>query len=404
MNRARCRQHCSSFTLADFDSMSTIATLDMIIALRPFRIFLCTVIASISLLHADESDIHCISVGPPPYPVAGPQNSNGDTWMPAWTADGSVFSPGNDTHGFGDNPSSNINFNRIDGTDPTKLTGETLNRMTDFGNAGQHGPDNCTWKSSGFLALDGTLYWAIARHEYGEESGDNFMRQDAHDGSIIKSTDQGKTWTRSAQDNYDHPEFPGTSFVTPYFVNYGQEGHEAVADGSDKWVYATSNNGYWDSGDYMVLARCLRSDMPKLDRASWSYYSGGDGSQDSAWTKDRKGAKRIIDDPDRVGETGATYLPVQKAYLMITWYYPQGSGKISGNANKETVWQFRVASHPWGPWRTVSSQHFSPAGYYCPGICPKFSSADGTKAWVFCAGDWTNGQVYRLTSVPITFQ
>jgi hypothetical protein len=63
-----------------------------------------------------------------------------------------------------------------------------------------------------------------------------------------------------------------------------------------------------------------------------------------------------------------------------------------------------VASHPWGPWRSVATKDWSPQGYYCPGICPKFSSADGSKAWVFTAGDWTNGAVYRLTAVPITIK
>jgi hypothetical protein len=360
-------------------------------------------IVVLSILHADDSAIHSVQVGPPPYTVAGPDHSDGDTWAAAWTANGSVVSPGDDNHGFGKVQSSNINFNRIDGDDPRKLVGQTVNPMTNYGGEGQHGPDNCTWKSSGCLALDGTLYWVIARHEYGEGGGDRFLRQEAHNGSIIKSTDGGKTWIRSAQENYDHPEFPGTSFVTPYFVNYGQEGHEAVADGSDKYTYATSNNGYWDNGDYMVLGRCLRTEMPKLDRHSWSYYTGGDGSQNSSWSNDRRKAKWIIEDPDRVGETGATYLPVQKCYLMITWYYPKGGGKVP-NAHTETVWDFRVASHPWGPWRTVGSRNFTPAGYYCPGICPKFSSADGTKAWVFCAGDWTNHAVYRLTAIPITIQ
>jgi hypothetical protein len=366
------------------------------------RLLVSLLVAS-SLIRADDSAIHTIHVGAPPYQVAGPDHSDGDTWMAAWLADGSVLSPGNDNHGFGNVQSSNINLNRIDGDDPQKLVGKTINTMTDFGGDTQHGPDNCTWKSSGFLALDGALYWAIARHEYGEEGGDRFLRQDAHNGSIIKSTDGGKTWTPSAQDAYEHPEFAGTGFVTPYFVNYGQEGHEAVADASDKYVYATSNNGYWDNGDYMVLGRCLRVDMPKLDRHSWAYYTGGDGTQDSAWSNDRRKAKRIIDDPGHVGETGAIYLPVQQCYLIITWYYPTGSGKLPG-AHTETVWEFRVASHPWGSWRTVGSQNFAPAAYYCPGICPKFSSADGTKVWVLCAGDWTNSAVYRLTAIPLTIQ
>ena len=233
-----------------------------------------------SILQADDSAIHAISVGVPPYAVASPVRSDGDTWIAAWMADGTLVSPGNDNHGFGYVQSSNLNFNRIDGDDPQKLVGTTVNTMTEYGGDTQHGPDNCTWKSSGCISLDGTLYWAIARHEYGEQGGDRFLRQDAHNGSILKSTDGGKTWTRSAQENYDQPEFPGTGFVTPYFVNYGQDGHEAVADGSDKYVCATSNNGYWDNGDYMVLGRCLRADMAKLDRKSWSFYLGGDGSQE----------------------------------------------------------------------------------------------------------------------------
>src|ERR1700728_2094937 len=122
-------------------------------------------IGVLSILHADDSAIHSVQVGPPPYTVAGPDHSDGDTWAAAWTADGSVVSPGNDNHGFGNVQSSNINFNRIDGDDPQKLVGKTVTPMTDYGSEGQHGPDNCTWKSSGCLALEGTLYWAIARHE-----------------------------------------------------------------------------------------------------------------------------------------------------------------------------------------------------------------------------------------------
>ncbi len=151
-------------------------------------------------LHADDTAIHSVHVGAPPYDVAGPDHSDGDTWAVAWLADGSIVSPGNDNHGFGHVQSSNINFNRIDGDKPKTLVGKTINPMSDFGGDTEHGLDNCTWKSSGCLALDGALYWAIARHEYGEEGGDRFLRQDARNGSILKSTDGGKaiTWSWAA--------------------------------------------------------------------------------------------------------------------------------------------------------------------------------------------------------------
>jgi hypothetical protein len=351
---------------------------------------------------ADDSAIHSIDVGEPLVIEAG-SNVSGDTWMPAWMADGTVVSPANDTHGFSAPQGSNINFNRLTGDTPETLKGETINVMAEFGHDTEHGPDGCTWKSSGCLALDGNLYWVVGRHEYGEETGDRFKRQPAHNGTILKSTDGGKTWTPSAKDAYDHPMFGGTKFSAPYFVNYGQDGHLAVADGSDKYVYAASNNSFWDNGDYITLGRCLRSKMPDLNPGDWQYFTGGDGAQDASWNADRTKSTPIIEDVDKLGMSGATYLPAQKCYLMVCWYYPAGSGKLP-DAHVKTTWNFRVASHPWGPWRSVGTHDFSPQGYYCPGICPKFSSADGSKAWVFTAGDWTNGAVYRLTGVPITIK
>ena len=356
---------------------------------------------------ADSPDsvtsIHSITVDAPNIVVSPEKPSSGDTWMPAWTKDGTVVSPANDTGGFNKVSNSNINFNRIDGASPDALNGQTINAMVDYGPGSATGPDGCTWKSSGCLALDGTLYWLVARHKYGETSGDEFKRQSAHDGSIIKSTDGGIRWTRAAQENYDKPMFPGNRFAAAYFINYGQDGHTAVADKSDKYVYATSNNGFWDNGDDVVLGRVLRSAMPKLSASDWQYFTGGDGAADSSWSSDMTKATPVISDKDHLGMTGAVYLPAQKSYLMICWYYPAGGGKMPDACTK-TTWNFRVAPHPWGPWRSVGTHDFSPQGYYCPEICPKFISPDGSKVWVFTAGNWNNGEVYRLTLVPISIQ
>jgi len=50
------------------------------------------------------------------------------------------------------------------------------------------------------------------------------MRQTAANASLIKSTDRGRTWTRSAQMNYDHPLRPGRRFAAPDFVHFGKNG------------------------------------------------------------------------------------------------------------------------------------------------------------------------------------
>jgi hypothetical protein len=357
-------------------------------------------------LQADDSAIHSITVNQV-FPV---DSSKGDTWDIAWAQDGTLYSPSNDTGGFHGAGDGNIMFNRIIGDDPQKLDGVTVNVMADYGKGTQHGPDGCTWKSSGCISLDGVLYWLVARHKYGEESGDYDKRQPAHNASFIKSTDGGKTWTRSAKENYDHPMFPGSRFAAPYFVQYGQDGKETNADGSDKYVYALSNNGFWDNGDYIVLGRVLRAKMGELSAADWQFYTQGDGSADAAWTSNLREAKPVLVNLDHLGMTRAVYLPAQKCYLMIGWYYPDGGGKIQdsdthhGPAHVRTNWDFYVASHPWGPWRVAGSHTFTPEGFYCPGVCPKFTSADGSTVWAFTAGDWTNGAVYKLNAVSLSIK
>jgi hypothetical protein len=357
-------------------------------------------------LQADDSAIHSITVNQV-FPV---DTSKGDTWDIAWAQDGTLYSPSNDTGGFHNAGDGNIMFNRIIGDDPQKLDGATVNVMADYGKGTAHGPDGCTWKSSGCISLDGVLYWLVARHKYGEESGDYDKRQPAHNSSFIKSTDGGKTWTRSAKENYDHPMFPGSRFAAPYFVQYGQDGKETNADGSDKYVYALSNNGFWDNGDYVVLGRVLRAKMGELSAADWQFYTQGDGSADAAWTSNLREAKPVLVNLDHLGMTRAVYLPAQKCYLMIGWYYPDGGGKLQdsdthhGPAHVKTSWDFYVASHPWGPWRVAGSHTFTPEGFYCPGVCPKFTSADGSTVWAFTAGDWTNGAVYKLNAVSLSIK
>jgi hypothetical protein len=96
--------------------------------------------------------------------------------------------------------------------------------------------------------------------------------------------------------------------------------------------------------------------------------------------------------------TGVNYLPARGRYMLIGWYYPAGGGKIEG-AHTHTVWNFYEAPEPWGPWNRTGTHAWSPQGYYCPCICPKFQT--DSQVYVLTAGDWTNHQVYRLTVIPL---
>ena len=330
-----------------------------------------------------------------PIPLA---NNGGDTWVAAWAPDGTVYSPSDDTQGFHAAANSNIAFNKITGDDVRKLRGVTVNPMRDYGQGGQKGPDGCTWKSSGCCCLDGTLYWVVARHKYGEDSGDPRRRQPAANASIIKSSDFGKTWTRSAQENYDRPMFRGSRFATPYFVEYGQDGRASV-DNADRYVYALSNDGFWDNGNNLVLGR-VAIENRQSRAADWQYYQGGDGTQDSAWTGDMARAKLVLDAPGRLGMNGAVYVPGLRRYIMIGWYYPAGGGKIK-DACHTTNWDFYEAPKPWGLWTKLSTHVSSPQGYYSPQLCAKFTSEGGHRLFVMTAGDWNEAKYYRLTIVPL---
>jgi hypothetical protein len=362
---------------------------------------------SFTKIRADDTPIHSIDVG---TAISVPQN-DGDTWCPAWAKDDYVYTPSNDTGGFyvptNDKGefraagSGNVMFHRMGGQTPATLAYcVTINTMSDYRRATESGPDGCTWKSSGCTAVDGQLYLTVARHKYGGPSVDPKSRQPAANGSIIRSPTTGFTWVRAAQDNYDHPMFPGSRFATPYFVNYGQDGHEAIADASDRYVYATANNGFWDNGDDLVLGRVLRSKLPDLNASDWQFFKQGDGASDANWSSKMTEAQPIVSQPNHLGMTGAVYLPQRKCYFMIGWYYPMGGGKLP-HASSETIWDFYTAPHPWGPWKIIGSHDFKPEGYYTPEICPKFTSTDGNQIWAFTAGDFNSGQ-YHLYLFPLT--
>lgn len=370
-------------------------------------------------------------------PIVVPNNF-GDTWAMAWADDGNLYSPSDDTLGFGvpafftreqvqlfqsdfarfakqlsqhqkdEFEYAPIAFNRIEGDDPRNLRGVTVNRMPDYraqdryrvflDDPSRMPADWETWKSSGCAFVDGALYWAIARdYDAAAAATVRGLRQSVADASLIKSIDYGETWTRSAEENLQYPMFPGSHFSTPYFVDYGRT--PVSVDGADRYVYAVSNNGVWDNGDTFILGRVQRSRIARLIGSDWEFYTGGDGLADSAWTQDVTRATPILSSPGRLGYTGASYLPGRGCYLLISWYYPAGSGFLKG-ASTTTMWDFYEARKPWGPWSLIGSHAWSPQGYYSPVVCPKFQSRD--RIYVVTAGDFHNlWDHYHLTLVPV---
>jgi hypothetical protein len=329
-------------------------------------------------------------------------NSVGDTWDPTWAEDDNLYFPGNDGTGWDKKCSSNLNFNKASGNDFFNLKGETVNGLTEYGGWAKEEADECNWKSSGCICVDGVLYLAVGRHRYGRHQIDPHFRQMADRASIIKSYDYGLTWQRSAKENYEDAMFKSGRFATPYFIHYGRDGAAPDTDNAQKYIYAISNNGFWCNGDNYILGRVERSKLGNLDASDWEFYTGGDGMEDGSWSREMDAATLIIDSPLKCGETGATYIPSIGRYVLIAWYYP-------GNPNIDTDrthFAFYEAPKPWGPWELVKETVNWPEGWYCPRILSKWQSENGSEVDVVAVtgGDYWLGTDYKFTVVPVTLK
>ena len=335
-------------------------------------------------------------------PESGNKSTYGDLWPPTWADDGSIYSVQCDSN-LPDGSTANLALNRLDGDDPLNLTYTLINNMQEYGKRGEaFGFPKGTWKAAGIISIDDTIYISICRVTFSgmdRKTG----RIETVDASIIKSTDHGKTWTRTAAENLSNPMFPGRRFSNPVFIQYGKNA-SAKDHGSDRYIYAVSSDGPWSHGDYLILGRVLRSKISDLKSSDWEFYKGGgrDGMHDAEWTQDTNLATPILSDPDNVGWTNVTYIPQAGRYLMGQWHWEKGKW------HKGTcTWLLREAPTPWGPWTPVATKVWGDLDmyrdYYFPCFVPKFISDDGLRLYTFTSG-WYKGPQYRLTVIPIDIQ
>src|SRR5262249_6381591 len=313
--------------------------------------------------------------------------------------------------GFGQakNASRNLMVHRLSGENPFQLTCTTINTMDDYGLRSQANSelgygaaaaqDGRAWKANGITCIDGVIYVAVSKHDYPSRNKQlTDMRQTAADASIIKSVDHGLHWTRSSIENYAHPMFPGRRFGAPFFITYGKNG-AAKVHGADTYVYAVSNNGFWNNGGDFILGRVRRPTIANLSGDDWEFYRGNgrDGRLSENWSNDISQPPLILNDPRRVGSAPIQYCEPLEICLSCQWYYPQNL--CDGGP---TISTFRTAREPWGPWTPVFSQTF-PEGYYNPAIATKFGSADGRQQTVLVGGDFRKQEwFYKLHVMPIS--
>ena len=333
-------------------------------------------------------------------------NSNGDTWDPFWAEDDNLYAFHCDGRGFG-TARRNLAFNRLSGDSPWSLAGAPVNSMDDYGTSGRKEADNATWKACGQECIDSAFYAFVSRNAYGRDSGDYWLRQTAFNSSLIKSTDKGLTWTRSAAENYKRPMWPGPAFGSPFFVHYGKNGGNVEQDGASRYVYAVSNNGFWNDGDQYILGRVSRNRLPDLNPMDWEYFLGGDGGNASRWSAEIERADPILRVPVHCGQTPPCYIPSLGLYLMVVWY--NTDRMIRWFEPNEVRYDFYQAAHLWGPWSPIDSfsDRFLGQGHmYGPSLCAKFQQRQGGDVQVImftsgCPFEDVPSGLYKAWAIPL---
>ena len=341
--------------------------------------------------------------------VAKWDDSNGDTADPFWADDDQLYHFMCDGRGFGKEP-RNLCFNRLTGTDLAGLHGELVNAMDEYGKANAAEKDGANWKVTGQECIDGVFYAFVARNRYGNHSKDPLMRQTSVNASLIKSADRGATWTRTARENYEAPLWPGSRFGAPGFIHFGRNGGQVTQDGANQYVYALSNNGFWNGGDDLILARVRRADLPKLNPADWQYYTSGDGHESAAWSGAIKKAVPVLVRPEKLGWTAPVFIPPLNRYLLVSWYVTPTLK--AWFAPKQVVYDFFEAPHPWGPWTQAGSldDRFLGGNHmYGPNLCAKYQEPvdGGVRVQLFTSGcpfQDKPGGLYKMWRIPLTLR
>lgn len=200
------------------------------------------------------------------------------------------------------------------------------------------------------------------------------------------------------------PTNMGSATFVMYCADDGTLGYQNACnrhDNADAYVYLMANDGYWDSGNALYLARVPRAKLADLNAADYQFYLGGDGRLDSSWGA-QASAAAVISNPGKLGEPSVQYVPALNRYLLLTFSYPEGLA--ADNLHPEhTLWLGYEAPHPWGPWTLINSTEWNSQGYYNP-IVLNDSIYSGTTPTIAFTANFMITPTYDMFLSTITLQ
>jgi len=363
------------------------------------------------------------SVGAEPWHWPG---GAGDTWPTAVTSEGRMFAWACDT--------------AVNGTAtpmaPFELTGDPYARsVTPVALAVSpvdqqlcapwHPSDIVNTKTGGVLALGTTLYTGVTCITYGQDAT-LFVRQHDLAGFIVKSTDDGRTWSNVTAVG----AFPGR-FAAPTFVNCGPGLPCADPDSSTlTWVYAFftgaswNNAAYWENGDAHFLARVAPESVENA--AAFQYFVGHSGGAVARpqWSPDPTQAQPVLSFGRMIGQNDVVYNAQIGRWLCANygflndvgnpWPWHQDAWHVK-DIRRRTQLLMLEAPNPWGPWSLFyRDDDFGAAwnatgayGTTFPALWHRPVNASGTTrsaqmVMVFSCGNGLAGCYYTMNTVEVT--
>lgn len=337
---------------------------------------------------------------------------NGDRHVTTQCANGTIYGTASDTYGpnndvFGSG-GRNLIVDSYDGY-TTSLTATLVNSMDAFGQFTQTGSDGAAFKSYGITCktVSGTDYLLlfVARDTYNHTTPPYI--ETVANAQLVKSTNSGSTFSPqppSTAQPYASPTLPGTTFPTPMFVNYGQDGSCSGVDGCNTYAYLVSNEGCWNNCSTLIVARILWTAIVGTPTSSdFACYQGGDGSLDANWGSCAT-ASPIISSSYHVSMAGMQYFPPCGCYYVPEWYY---TGIPASFNIDSTIWDHYTCTHPWGPCTKFQSGSSGANGLYNPQPIP--ASVAGHTAVLTTTGDFLSQDLHtgqytlQLTTGTFTF-
>ncbi len=214
---------------------------------------------------------------------------------------------------------------------------------------------------------------------------------------IIKSVDNGQTWTNIPKENT--PAFFGANFGAPAFLTFGK-GNSETPSPLGNYVYAVSNDVNWISGDNVRMARVHRDSI--LYRSAWQFFAGNDKKKQPGWVKDENKSLPIFSDPGHVGHPSITYNKSLKRYILSIFsdavpHTENATDTQYSQWDKASELQLYESELPWGPWSIFYSE--KPWGgnnhtNYLGQIPSKWFSNDGLSGTILFSGDYTRDGAY----------